>query len=164
MKRKMISLLLVISMIVSLCVGMINTASAANAVSISNVKETKISVELVTDSSTGGGKVPIQWGYASFNSGNWLDFTVDFPKTGNYKICTYAYSVTSSNVPMSIGLGEKVLGQGYVGIEDKNYSVAYDLGTYNFEEGIKTLRLTNNGGVAHVAFLSVAPVATKTSS
>lgn len=158
MKRKMFSLLLVISMIVSLCVGMINTASAANAVSISAVKETKISVELVTDSSTGGGKVPIQWGYASFNSGNWLDFTVDFPKTGNYKICTYAYSVTSSNVPMSIGLGEKVLGQGYVGIEDKNYSVAYDLGTYNFEEGIKTLRLTNNGGGAHVAFLSVAPV------
>lgn len=159
MRKKIVSLLMCISILFSLCLGMTNLVVAADAIQISSTKETKISVESISDSALGesGGSVPLSGGIASFNSGNWLEFTVDFSKDGDYQVCTYAYAITNT-VAMSIGHEKKILGQGQVKTDGKDYSIAYDLGIYEFSEGVQTLRLTNLGGGAHVAYISLIPV------
>lgn len=158
----------IIGITISMCLLLtiwVPIVGAANIVNVSNKGETKISVELNSNSYAGTGKtVTVNYGYASMNSGNWIELAVNFLKDGKYQVLTYACTASGKSVPVSIGIESSILGSGAIesGSSWSDFTVGYDLGTYNFAKGNTTLRLTVNSGAAHVAAIALLPVGENT--
>ena len=80
MKKKIISLLMVLVVLSTLCFNMVYGSEAVN---IASRGETRISI---TQNSNNSNPNYVYSNYMALPSGNWAEFTVNFPEDGKYKV------------------------------------------------------------------------------
>lgn len=154
MHKKIVSLLMTISMLLTLC---LSTVHGADIINIASKGETKISVGMYSGASNSS---YVYSDYMSFPSGSWIEFAVNFPKDGKYKINAYACGLSSKDMKVTILADGVSLGQSVVkGTKSANdyKTTVNELGTFEFKQGITVIQLKNSGGEGHVGALAFTP-------
>lgn len=153
MIKKVLNLLLVICILGTICTPVVFGAE----IQVPSRREAaKFGVSEYSDTS-----IPdsVHAEYASFNVGNWLEYTVKIQNAGTYYIGTYA-SHSGTSAIFSVSVDGETIGQGKIAPSGSwsDYSTLTKLVTCELTQGLHKIRITNVQSGIHVGFFEVGGV------